>query len=105
MSVVGTELKLNVHVEPIGGIHLADCRFTCKFFTSAAKPMVIAKDQMNQVDEDNFIAIIDSGKLGAGTIKMTITVEVPDSDFRDGYRTEIDTVCTGITITRADACK
>lgn len=100
MSVLGTELKINVNVKPIGNIHLSGCDFTCTFFVSSAKTVVKNKSDMIKVDDDNYIALINSEDLGVGTIKMTIKVLVPDPAFEDNYRTEIETVTTGITIKR-----
>lgn len=98
MSVLGTELKINVNVKPIGNTHLSDCDFICTFFVNSNKTVVKKKEDMIKMDDDNYIALINSEDLGAGTIKMTIKVLVPDSAFEDNYRTEIETVSTGITI-------
>jgi hypothetical protein len=98
MSVLGTELKINVNVKPIGSTHLSACNFTCTFFVSSNKTVVKKKEDMIKIDDDNYIALINSEDLGAGTIKMTIKVLVPDPAFEDNYRTEIETVSTGITI-------
>lgn len=98
MSVLGTELKINVNVKPIGNTHLSGCDFICTFFVNSNKTVVKKKEDMIKMDDDNYIALINSEDLGAGTIKMTIKVLVPDSAFEDNYRTEIETVSTGITI-------
>lgn len=100
MSVIGTELKININVKPIGDIHLSDCDFTCTFFINSTKSVVLKKADLIKVDNDNFIALLNSEDLGIGTIRMTIKILVPDSDFNDGFRTEIETVCTGINITK-----
>lgn len=105
MSAQGTELKINVHVEPIGNVHLSDCEFTCTFFIYSNKSQVIKKNDMIKVDEDNYIARVDTTGLGQGTIHMKIEVDVPDNDFADGYRKEVDVVCTGITITSMAVCR
>lgn len=101
MSVLGTELKINVHVEPIGGLRMSDYGFECAFFVYANKKVVIEKKDMKKVDDDNYLAIIDSAKgmqIGRGTINMEITAYIPDADFDDGLRTEKAIVCTGVTI-------
>lgn len=98
MTGKGTELKLNVHVEPIGEVHLSDCDFSCTFFIYSNRPMVIHKSEMIKDDDDNYLALVDTEKLGTGTIKMKIEVQVPDAHFPDGFRKEVANVCTGITI-------
>lgn len=102
MSVLGTQLKINVNVEPIGNIHLADCNFKCTFFINPKKIIEQKKTDLIKVDEDNYIALIDTALLGTGSIRMTIEVDIPDTDFPNGFRKEIDTICTGITIQGKD---
>ena len=55
---------------------------------------------MIYVDDDNYMACIDSSKLGVGEIKVRITAQVPDKDFDDGYRQEVVTATTGIIISK-----
>ena len=101
MSALGTELKINVHVDPIDGLHMSDYDFECAFFVYTNKKVVITKKEMKKVDDDNYIALIDKVKglqLGRGTINMEITAHIPDGDFDDGLRTEKTTICTGVTI-------
>lgn len=54
---------------------------------------------MIRVDENNYIAVIDSNKIGRGSIKMRITVNIPDADIPDGIRTEIYTEDLNIQVT------
>lgn len=100
MSIIGTELKINVSVEPMNGVHLAECDFECEFYRRGNKGngVVVTKDEMIKVDDDNYIARINSAEVGVGSVMMSITVHVPDPDFDDGLRTEIDNVWTGVTI-------
>ena len=55
---------------------------------------------MVKADDDNYVALVDSSKLGTGTIRCRVTAHIPDADFDDGIRTEIEEVNTGITIVR-----
>lgn len=105
MAELGTELKINVKVEPMGNIHLSACEFECYFFVYTNKNIKVSKSEMIQVDDDNFIALVDTKNLGAGALKMTIVVDVPDGDFNDNLRREVETVCTGITITKVGVCQ
>lgn len=100
MSSLGTEFKINVHVEPIDGLHMSDYDFTCRFYIYTNRNVNISKSEMIRVDDDNYIACIDSSKLGVGTIMMRITAQIPDADFPDGLRTEIETISTGLIINR-----
>lgn len=98
MSNIGTELKINVHVEPIDDFHMSDYDFSCRFYIYTNRYVELKKSDMIRVDDDNYIACIDSSELGTGTIKMCITARIPDADFSDGLRTEVETVDTKVTI-------
>lgn len=95
---IGTELKFNVHIEPIKAnigleteytISMADYDFTCWFFTNEKYKIEIKKEQMIAYDTDNYIALLDTTELiYEGQIMMLIEAQIPDSDFADGFRTE-----------------
>ena len=86
MSVIGTQFKINVYLEPVGGHHLSELDFVCTFFTTPNKSITIKKEQMIKSDDDNYIAIVDSSNLSVGTIKMTIEVYVIDELFGEKGR-------------------
>ena len=104
MSVIGTDLKISVNVQPIGGVPLSECDFSCTFFVMPNNSVTLNKSEMKKVDSDTYLALVDSNKLGVGSVKMTIEIEVPDTDFTDSTRTEIETICTGIIIRKRDVC-
>ena len=52
------------------------------------------------VDENNYLLLVDTTELGAGTINAKITAYLDDNKFPDGKRTEIVLVDTGITINK-----
>lgn len=98
MSCLGTDFKINVHVEPIDGLHMDDYDFTCRFSVYTNRVVQVEKKDMIRVDQDNYVACIDSRKIGSGGVKMRFTAFIPDVDFPDGLRTEVETIYTGITI-------
>lgn len=101
MSALGTEFKINVHVEPIGGFHMSSYDFECVFYVYSNKRVIITKSEMKKVDDDNYLAIIDTAKalqIGRGKVNMEFTAHIPDNDFNDGLRTEKAITCTGVTI-------
>jgi hypothetical protein len=100
-SLLGTELKINVHVEPIGEMHMSAYNFKCEFYVYSNRVVTIHKEQMRMVDDDNYIAMLTSDmskQLGRGDMHMVVTAEIPDADFEDGFRTEKQQVCVGVTI-------
>ena len=103
------ELKINVHAEPISGLHLSDYDFECLFYVHPNRVVSIPKTDMTQVDEDNYTALITTEigrKLGIGHVKMQIVACIPDGDFPDELRTEVsEEVCTDAVIIQTPACK
>ena len=98
MSALGTELKINVHVEPIGGIRMSEYDFTCVFYVYNNKCLEVRKRDMVKADDDNYIANVDTSKIGAGNLKMRFEAEIPDSDMNDGLRKEVELVDLNIQI-------
>lgn len=89
-NIVGTGLKMNIHIEPIGDLHLSDYDFRCIFHTSSRQyGVTINKSEMQRVDADNYIAAVDTSELVAGTLKVRIYAEIPDDSFVTGIRYEI----------------
>lgn len=100
MSALGTEVKINIHAEPIDGLHMEDYDFEAEFYVYTNKSIIINKEDLIKIDADNYVALVDSTLLGAGTIYAKIVAEIPDDDFDDAHRTEVFRGSTGITITK-----
>ena len=96
--ISGTEIKLNIHIDPLGELHMSNYNFECKFYIFPKNFIIVKKEDMVKVDEDNYLAIVDTTSLGVGKLHLTVTAEIPDSDFGDDTRREIACVCTGIEI-------
>ena len=96
--IVGTEFKIQVSIDPVDSIPMSGMEFTCMFYTSMDKPYIVEKSQMIKVDDSNYIALVDTAEMNAGSLRNRITVDIPDSDFSDGYRKEIKDVDTGIKL-------
>ena len=93
---LGTIYKLNVHIEGLPGT-MDEVDFRCKFWTYR-KELTVEKKDMIRLDENNYMAVVDSSLLGRGTIKVQTTVLVPDTDVDGGVRTEIYTKYTDIKV-------
>lgn len=96
--VLGTQLKLNIHIDPLGELHMADYDFECKFFVFQKKFIDVTKDEMIKVDEDNYLVLVDTTTLGIGNLHITLTAYVPDNDFAGEIRKEVVCVPTNINI-------
>lgn len=106
MSALGTEFKINIHVEPIDGFTMDKCDFECFLYVYRNKGVIFKKgDASVKISEEGTDCIIcvsssDAIKIGRGSVKLKFTAYVDDTDFPDNKRTEIvDGICTGVTIT------
>lgn len=97
---IGTELKLNLHIEPIGNTTMEDYAFEVDVFTSTKKVATITKDDCIKVDANNYIMLIDTSELGVGEIKCKVTAHIPDAQFEDDFRDEVLGINTGIFVTK-----
>lgn len=95
---VGTELKLNVNIEPIGDITMDDYDFFVEVYCSIKRVLTIHKKDAIRIDENNYVVLVDTAQTGAGDLKCRVTAYIPDEDFADGLRTEVVGFDTGINI-------
>lgn len=98
---LGTELKLNINIEPIGELTMDDYDWSVEAYCSTRNTVVIKKKDAIRMDSDNYVILVDSAIIGSGDIKCRITAYIPDGDFHDGLRTEIVGIDTGITIVKS----
>ena len=95
----GSEIKLNVSIEPIQNKTMDDYHFSIDVYTANSSPITIDKEDAIRVDNSNYIILIDTAKIGYGRLKCKVTAEIPDLDFKDdGKRTEVVYVETGVDI-------
>ena len=69
---IGTDLKINVQLEPFGDLHMSDYDFSAKFYTRAIKPVVVHKSDMLRVDNDNYIARVYTSSMTPGLLMMVV---------------------------------
>ena len=98
--IIGTEFKVLVEIEPVDEVHMSDMEFICEFYTRLGNPLSVTKEQMIKVNDDSYIALVDTTGMSAGTLRNRMTVDIPDKDFADGYRREIVDIEAGTKIYR-----
>lgn len=98
---LGTEIKLNLNIEKIGSHSMSDYDFTVEVFCNPTKKLTIEKDNPSLIkkdDDDNYILLIDTETIGIGKVKLQVTAHIPDQDFPDQLRTEVQIVNTDIEV-------
>ena len=95
---LSSELKLNIHIDPIGDITMDNYDFSVSLYCSTRKIITFNKSELKRVDSDNYIVAFDTQDIGTGELKCDIIAYIPDGDFDDGIRIEVVKSNTGITI-------
>lgn len=97
MSKYPSDHKINVRVEPINGIHLSECNFTCHLFVDGRRILSVPKEQCRKEDDDTYIISFNTKDIGRGAVKLSLNIHIPDADYDKGYK-EVNTVsiCTGV---------
>ena len=42
-SISGSQVKLNIHIDPLGDLHMADYDFECKFYIFPKRFVIVTK--------------------------------------------------------------
>lgn len=94
---LGSQFVLNVHMDPLDTTHLSEIGFTCEF--TATNKQILKKEDMYKVDNDNYLAPLDSAVLGEGNLVLKLIADVPCTYFEGGIRKEVSVVNTNLLIT------
>lgn len=95
---VGTELKLNINIQPINDLTMDDYDFKLEIYCSPSRVVTIEKKDTIKVDRNNFVAVVDTNIIKQGTLKVRIIAYIPDTDCEDKYRTEVIRLYTNINL-------
>ena len=98
----GTEIKLNIHIDPINGVTMDEYDFEVELICGSFKrqSLIVKKEETRRVDSDNYLVCVDTKSMGVGRLICRVSAFLPDGDFKDGKRTEISEVDTGIEIVK-----
>ena len=101
---LGTEMKLNIAVDPIGTITMENYKeFKVEVYCTPTKKVEIKSDNddvCKKVDSNNYIILVNTDDSGVGKVKVKLIAEVPDTQFSDSFRTEVALIDTGIEIVK-----
>ena len=97
---LGTELKFAITITA-GGFSMQEDDFSVEFKnTSNGNSVKLSKSELVS-DGELYLALVDTTALGAGIVRVVTTAFVPDADFDDGLRTEVNVIDDLIIIKRA----
>jgi hypothetical protein len=101
---VGTTLKIAVTADIGNDKHLADgdINFECMFHVDgmSSKKQTCTKEEMIYLDDDTYMAVVDSANIGVGKYYCLLTVWIPDEDAPDNIRVEKVRFPTNINVVK-----
>lgn len=88
--VVGSQIKVEVTAKLANGLHLEDVEFSVTIFNTNdfTQTHVYQKSECLRVDADHYVVMVNTSQQGVGTYTGILTVQIPDTDYPSGYRTE-----------------
>lgn len=92
---VGTEVKYKIEITS-PGFNMYTDDFNIVLKRGSVQKRYEKSDLIHEVvsedgtDKHNYYLCFDTSEFGAGNIVAIVTAYVPDTDFPDGLRTEID---------------
>lgn len=97
---LGTELKFAITITA-GGFNMEEDDFNVVFknTTNGNKVELAKEDLVN--DGELYYALVNTAALGIGYVNVVTTAYVPDADFDDGLRTEVNVIYELVNIKRA----
>ena len=96
---IGTKLKLNLHIEKFEDLSLSDYDFSVEIYTPRGNNKIIySKDNLIKIDDDNYVFLVDTSIIGLGRIYVKIIAKIPDYDFEEKVREEIQVINSGIVV-------
>lgn len=100
--IIGTELKLNVNIAPIGDLTMEDYNFEIKLICGSLKKTskTFKKSELIKQNSSNYLVAFNTSDLGVGKVTCAVIAYLPDSDFEGNERTEIVEIDTGIEIVK-----
>lgn len=98
--IVGSIIKIAVSAELGKDVHMKDVDFSCVIYNDSVKSnsVTLTKSEMVFVEDDLYLAVVDTKDIGSGEYYMQFTVDIPDTDCPEQMRREIVSLPTGIKV-------
>ena len=89
--VKGDDTKIEFTADLPDGLKLSDVDFTGIIINAdTAKTVAFAKADCIMVDDgESYVVLVDTNEMGIGQLLLKVTVQIPDTDYPNGYRKAI----------------
>lgn len=85
----GTELELELYLQPMGGLTSDDYDFVVEVYCFPKRTVTYTKSELTRKDSDRWGFILDTAEIGVGPVNIKVTAQIPNAMCKDGYRKEV----------------
>lgn len=98
---IGSDTKIEFTADLPNGLLLKDIDFKCVVVNADTNKQVEYEKRECIIvgDGRSYVVLVDTTEIGVGPIILTLTVQIPDTDYSSGYRREIINIDPNIRIT------
>lgn len=97
----GSIIPFNISLTKFGPISMAQYDFTIYASCSPQKIVEIPKSEALCVNDDNYMFWLDTSKTGSGNLRFAVVASVPDTDYPDKVRPEIEEFDSGYKVVKS----
>ena len=97
--IYGSQVVLNLHIDPVDGVSAKDYDF--EVVVCAKRDVSFGKSHLVEVDDDNYIILLDSTECGLGEVSVRVEAMLPDGRWPNEVRKEITVIPTGLNVVKA----
>lgn len=94
----GSDCKIQIFIDDLpDGLSMQEVDFSCTFRVGQSTTS-LSKSQLKNPEYGVYIAPLATDILSRGDLWLDIQIKVPDSDFSDGYRNEVQSIMCNVKI-------
>lgn len=100
-AVIGSQIKIGFSACLPDCLMMKDVEFCVDVynFSDKDKSVTFKKEECIRICDNDYAVLVDTKTIGIGLVRLKLKMQIPDTDFPDGYRTEIINVNPRISIT------
>ena len=89
--VIGSDEKIGFSASLPDGLKMQDVGFEVKVYNSNEKDKELKydKDECVMLNENEYAILLSTEEIGVGMVMLSVTFEIPDTDYASGFRKQI----------------
>lgn len=88
---LGSDVKIAFSAELPDGLTMREVPFTVTVYNADKQDaqVVLTKDACIMINDNEYVALVDTETLGVGIYMLKVVFEIPDTDYPLGYRRQV----------------